>query len=131
MSTITKKIIVSLSLLLILGAVEAMAEGHGGKHKGGEFKLDRKVARMQKKLNLTDEQADEVHGIFEEVRGEYNCRDYEKFSERKNCRQERKTRVKSALEGVLSEEQVSQFEQMRKDRKKNKRGRKGKRGGSE
>jgi Spy/CpxP family protein refolding chaperone len=57
-----------LAVLAVLAAPVGAEPGHG--HRGGDHggdRLERKVDRMQERLGLSDEQADEVTAIFQEA----------------------------------------------------------------
>lgn len=110
----------TLSALLCVGLLASNALA-----QPGEGMLDFKVARMQEKLGLSDEQANKVYEIFTQLHEKDSCRELKTFSERRDCRDKKRGEVDAQLATVLNKEQQEKFAEFHKDRKKQM----GKRGG--
>ena len=114
-------VIASLGSLLVL-SVPVGAEPGGGYHGGphdhhGGDRLERKVDRMQERLGLSDEQADEVAAIFQEAHQNGGCRQIEDRTQRRACHQEKRQAIGEEIATVLTEEQLVEFEAMREERR--------------
>ena len=114
-------------------AAPAYAENKGQRNGKGK-NLDHKVMKMQKKLELSNEQADKIYAILNEAResrgeGDSSCKDLESFSERAQCRESKKSAVKNSVGAVLNDEQKVKWTEMQEQRKERK-GKRGKRQGA-
>jgi len=99
-------------LLLALFSSSAVADHHGGKKKS----LDFKVSKMQEKLDLSDDQADEIYALMKSSKKNSGCKDLEVFSERKACRKSAREAVDSKINALLTEEQQTEFAAMKAKR---------------
>lgn len=113
------KVLCCLALLLSFSAnAYAFPERDGGKFKRGF--LDRRVERMQNKLNLSDEQANQVSDVLSkahEVREK--CDSLSQFTARRDCRKTHREQVKQKLSSILSPEQQAKMKEMKKKWKEN------------
>ncbi len=106
-------LVASLGSLVALSAPAGAEPSHG--HHGGD-RLERRVARMQERLGLSDEQADEVAAIFQEAHQNGGCRQIEDATQRRACHQEKRQAIGEEIATVLTEEQLAEFEAMREER---------------
>jgi Spy/CpxP family protein refolding chaperone len=111
------------ALIAICIPLNAAADGGKGHRLD---RLDRKVSKMQEKLNLSDTQADSVYKILKDAKNGEKCKG-EKFSERKQCRLEKRAAVKKKLSEVLTPEQQAKFEELRAKREEHRKERSGRR----
>ena len=116
-------VIASLGSLVVLSAPAAPVgaepgPGHDGHydHHGGD-RLERRVDRMQERLGLSDEQADEVAAIFQEAHQNGGCRQIEDKTQRRACHQEKRQVIGEEIATVLTEDQLAEFEAMREERR--------------
>lgn len=126
MNKFSKLIVLSLISAFMALPLTATAErGHGprGHHKGKS--LFQKVGKMQKKLDLSDEQADKVFEIFKSAKkSKGQCKEAETFSAKKACMEEKRAGIDSQVSAVLNDEQKAKFTEMkakRESRRKEKR----------
>jgi len=110
------KISLLLGLFLLLPLSLAFAEGHKG-HKGKRMGLDMKVSKMQRKLELSDDQADQIYDLMKAKKKNAACKELEKFSERKNCRKAARDQVDQEIAALLTPEQQAKFVEMKEKRK--------------
>ncbi|HKJ16081.1 MAG TPA: hypothetical protein VJ984_01865 [Xanthomonadales bacterium] len=105
-----KKVIMTLAVLM-LAATSAQAQtssddtraGKGGKHRGDP------VARLTQALDLSDDQAMEVSVILEESRDQHRA--IQESVQAEHCAVRQNTH--DQLSTVLTEEQMTKFEQMK------------------
>lgn len=102
-------IAVSVGGVLLL-STPAIAGPHGGR-------MEKRVARLQERLGLSDAQADEVFEIFQEAKQTGNCRQLEDRSQRRACWQEKRQAIDEELATVLTQEQLAELEAFRAERK--------------
>jgi hypothetical protein len=72
---------------------------------------------MQERLGLSDEQADEVAAIFQEVHQNGGCRQIDDRTQRRACHQEKRQAIGEGIASVLTEDQLAEFEAMREERR--------------
>lgn len=107
-------VVVSLGSLVVLAAPVGAEPGHG--HHGGD-RLERRVDRMQERLGLSDEQADQITAIFQEAHQNGGCRQLEERSQRRACHQEKRQAIGKEIASVLTDEQLVEFEALREERR--------------
>ncbi len=107
------------SLCVLLPLSTSMAEGGRG-HKGKKMNLDKRIEKMQEKLDLSDEQADQVYDIMKNRKKNSSCKNLESFTERKNCRAASKEAAQSEINALLTPEQQQKFAEMKEKRKERK-----------
>jgi len=110
------RVSVLLVLFLLLPLSLVFAEGHKG-HKGKRMGLEIKVSKMQRKLDLSDDQADQIYDLMKSKRKIGACKDLEKFSERKNCRRSVREKVDQQIAALLTPDQQAKFAEMKEKRK--------------
>lgn len=97
--------------------------------------VTKRVAKMTKKLDLTEEQAKEIEGILRASAAERSeLFTGEKSEEKREKMHELRQRTRKEIAGVLTDEQREKAKEMRKRHrkgKKGKRGKHGKKGGAE
>lgn len=103
----------ALPALLLTLCSTASAEGHRGK---GDFAMHR-TAKLQKHLDLSDEQANKVYEVFKSVKKDSNCKDKETFTEKRDCRMAKKESIRKELSAILTEEQLTELDQLHEKRK--------------
>ncbi|MCC6219792.1 MAG: hypothetical protein IT291_00970 [Deltaproteobacteria bacterium] len=78
--------------------------------------VDQKIERLQAKLELTDDQANQIAEIFSQMKKDNKrCNSLNKFSERRDCRQAKHDEKVKKVQSVLNDKQKTQFEEMRKN----------------
>ena len=124
----TLGVIASLGSLVVLSAPVGAEPGSGrrGGNHGGE-RLERRVDRMQERLGLSDEQADEVAAIFQEAHQNGGCRQMGDVTQRRACHQDKRHRIGEEIAAMLMEEQLVEFEAMREERRTRQEQRRGER----
>ena len=100
--------------LLMLLSQSAYAEGKSC----GVHKLDKKVAKMQQHLELSDEQAEAIHKIYSSKFEMKACADVESFTERKACRMQQRDTVNAQIMAILNEVQQVNYTNYRENNKK-------------
>jgi Spy/CpxP family protein refolding chaperone len=84
----------SIILALLLAICIPLSAHANDKKKG--HRLDMRVTKMQQKLELSDKQADSVYDILKAAKSGEKCNG-ETFSERKNCRLEKRAATSAKI----------------------------------
>ncbi|MDD2942687.1 MAG: hypothetical protein PHC51_06950 [bacterium] len=79
--------------------------------------LDRRIDRMQQRLNLSDEQANKVADILGKEMEQAPCKSVNDFTARKVCRDQHREAIDRKIAEVLDEKQVEAYRQMKEFRK--------------
>ena len=95
---------------LLLLSVPVVAGPHGGH-------MERRIERMQEWLGLSDEQAEDVRLIFQQVRHKGQCRQIEDSDARRTCIRAKREAISEELSAILTEQQLEEFEAWRAERK--------------
>ncbi len=108
-------------LLLVTGLVIAFSSP--------AYACGDKAQKLQRKLNLSDKQAEQVSAIFEsahEDRG--SCRKIDSKKESRKCMKEKHEKVDTQISALLDEEQKVQFAELKEKRREKMKEKRGKRG---
>ena len=113
---------ISLLLAVFLMSPLAMAKKHKGhcdrkdcKKNHAEY-IDKKIAKMDKKLNLTDEQEKKIRGFLEE-KMEKKHEAYKEMRKKKDAIREE---YQKNIASVLNDDQQKQYDAWKKSKKKKK-----------
>ena len=77
-------------------------------------RLERKVEKMQERLNLSEEQTDSVKAVFENAFAKCES---EAFPERRECMKSQRETIHQDLEQILTAEQLEELKELREERR--------------
>lgn len=75
--------------------------------------LKARLTKMQERLNLSDEQAEQVRDVFFAVGGPAECFGIDSVDEEIDCLMLKREAIHEGISQILSDEQLSKFEELR------------------
>ena len=110
----SKGLLLSAGLLLL--STPAFAQpGFSHRERGGDPALMRTML-LQERLKLSDSQANQVYELLSETKKSQPCQEAKTFTEKRDCHQATRAKVREEVAKLLTPEQKTDFEEMEKRR---------------
>lgn len=101
-----------LSIGLFSNLARAENDGECQRHQRGKM-----GEKLIEKLELNDQQAEQVKNIFAEAKNEHSCREIDSKKESRKCMMEKREKVNEQISALLDDQQKAKFAKLQEERK--------------